>query len=558
MNGSKSGGENSEEKMKNDCNSLEKANETPKFYKELMKINEDYKKNENKSSNDEFGERSYPIKEGDSLPYFSGISNIYSNQSQKEKEKEKENKDKDQEEGEGRDSFDSLISFAYEFLNQQKDSNEIGKKSKDKTIKINIKEEDKKKEDKKSIDNSSEEDELKDINPNNIEDINELNKRIKKVKDINMKHLIKNQKDNNSLRKLQIKLSEKEKIIQRKVEQINKCKSKIEKKYKSKITELENTIREQKSLNKIKDSKFNETEKQKNKNNELKKKIANLKAKILGQKNKNNQLNIEYSKLMVENKELGDKIRKEKQIYKNSKEKYNLILPINDSSSFNELKNALEKKKEMQEKKECNIKKISAKLKEKLEKETIKKTETNKRAILKKENSLKTKILVQFINKKKKYINSLKEKSEAINLMIFNNQKLKDLIQKELKHKNENNKLKEKIQILINENNELKNQNMILSKNAIKEKLEKNEIQSFIKNEIQTIIKNELSNYPTKNEINVIFDKILNNHENRMKEIEELKLQIQNNNDINDNNSFISREIHSQIIYLEDKNNNNN
>ena len=168
MNGNKSGGENSEEKMNNDCNSLEKTNQTPKFYKELMKLKEDYKKNENKSSNDEFGERSYPIKEFDSFPNFSGISNIYSNGSQKEKE----NKDKNQEEGEGRNSFDSLISLAYESLNQQKDSNEIGKKSKDKAIKINIKEEDKKKEDKKSIDNSSEEGELKDINPNNIEDIN--------------------------------------------------------------------------------------------------------------------------------------------------------------------------------------------------------------------------------------------------------------------------------------------------------------------------------------------------------------------------------------------------
>lgn len=107
----------------------------------------------------------------------------------------------------------------------------------------------------------------------------------------------------------------------------------------------------------MKDSKFNETEKQKNKNNELKKKIAYLKSKILEQKNKNNQLNIEYSKLMIENKELGDKIRKENQIDENSKEKYNLILPINDSSSFNELKNALEKKKEMQEKKNVILKK---------------------------------------------------------------------------------------------------------------------------------------------------------------------------------------------------------
>lgn len=270
MNGSKSGGENSEEKMKNNCNSLEKTNETPKFYKELMKLNEDYKKNENKNSNDEFGERSYPIKEDASFPNFSGISNIYSNESQKEKEKE--NKGKNQEEGEGRHSFDSLISFVYESLNQQKDSNEIKNKSKDKAIKINIKQEDKKKEDKKSIDNCNEEDELKDINPNNIEDINELNKKIKKVININRKLLIEKQKDN-SLRYLQMKLSEKEKIIQRKDEQINECKSKIEKKYKYKITELEKTIREQKSLNKMKDSKLNETEKQKNKNNELKKKF---------------------------------------------------------------------------------------------------------------------------------------------------------------------------------------------------------------------------------------------------------------------------------------------
>ena len=66
------------------------------------------------------------------------------------------------------------------------------------------------------------------------------------------------------------------------------------------------------------------------------------------------------------------------------------------------------------------------------------------------------------------------------------------------------------------------------------------------KNEIQNIIKNELSNYPTKNEINMLnakIDELLKNQGNLVKEIRELKSQKQKENDINDNDLVSLKKI---------------
>ena len=112
----------------------------------------------------------------------------------------------------------------------------------------------------------------------------------------------------------------------------------------------------------------------------------------------------ETEKLVGNNKKLEDKIRKEKQRGENSKEKYDL-LPINDSTSNNELKNALKKKEEMEEKKRSNIKRISTKLKEKLRKKQIGELEISESVILEREESEKSKIINKFKKRMKSYYN---------------------------------------------------------------------------------------------------------------------------------------------------------
>jgi hypothetical protein len=108
--------ESDEEQIKNDYNSLEKTNETPNYFKEYIKSDEERNKNQNKSNEDEIGEKLYPIKEDASSPNLSGIGNKYSQESQKQKE----NKDKSQEGEEGRHSNGSLFSSSNEFPNPLK------------------------------------------------------------------------------------------------------------------------------------------------------------------------------------------------------------------------------------------------------------------------------------------------------------------------------------------------------------------------------------------------------------------------------------------------------
>ena len=179
--------------------------------------------------------------------------------------------------------------------------------------------------------------------------------------------------------------------------------------------------------------------------------------KISEQDNKNNQLDIEIEKFEICNKVLEDGKQKEE----DSKGKYDLFL----SAQKKELINALKRKEEKEEKKRCNIQRISTKLKEKLKKKQIGKIIINNDFIKDKVNDEKNKIIDKFKKKNLKYIN-LKER---------NNQKSKKINNKknELEQKDENSnllsdeikQLKNKTQILENENNEQKNQIMTLSEN---------------------------------------------------------------------------------------------
>jgi len=220
--------------------------------------------------------------------------------------------------------------------------------------------------------------------------------------------------------------------------------------------------------------------------------------KISEQNNKNNKFDIEIEKLDIGNKGLEDA----KQNEEDSMGKYDLIL----SAQEKELKNALKKKEEKEEKNRCNIKRISTKLKEKLKEKE--KEKSNKSNIIDIEQSEKAKIINKFKEKKIKYIR--------------NNQKLKELNNKknELEQKDENiNLLRNESYILENESKQ-KNQIMTLSENT-KKILDMNK-------EIQKINNKILSNFATKTEINILnskLDELLNIQRNIRKEMQESKSQ---------------------------------
>ena len=213
MNGSRSGSD--EEKISNDYNSFEKTNETPNYFKILMKSFEERNNNESKSNEDELEEKSYPIKKIGSSPNLSGI---YSKKSLKE------NEDKSQEEEKGRLSCKSLFSSINELLNQK-------------------------------IFFEEEENESQDFN---LIDMKELRKYIKMFFDC---YFILKKENKNK------KLNKKENIIQRKEGQIKECNSNIGKKF-----ELENRINEQKFIL----DNLKESEEQKIKNDDLEKYNNNL------------------------------------------------------------------------------------------------------------------------------------------------------------------------------------------------------------------------------------------------------------------------------------------
>jgi hypothetical protein len=204
MNGSRNEGksESNEKQIKNGFSSFDIFNETPKYYKELLKSYEkskNYKNNENTNSRDENEERTFNINEGVSFPNFSAISIICP------KESQKENEDRS---NEGLSLYDSFLFLLNELLNQPKSFCEKGKKSLIKQdnvnvngkVKINI-------DDKKNIDKSNEEeDESMDFYYN---DINELGKFIRKLIKFYM-NLLKRNKEKilNGKEKNIIKISE--------------------------------------------------------------------------------------------------------------------------------------------------------------------------------------------------------------------------------------------------------------------------------------------------------------------------------------------------------------
>lgn len=307
------------------------------------------------------------------------------------------------------------------------------------------------------------------------------------------------------------KLNEEENIIQRIEGQINEINSYIRKKY-----ELENKINEQKIIF----DKMDETKEKKFINDELK---NNLRKRM-------NQLDIEINKFMIAFKNLEN----EKQREESSKREFDLDL----SAPQKEIKNSLKKIDEIEDKKRDKLKRISNKLKKKLTKKNIEKIKTNVSVIIKREKLEASKYINKFKKKKENYINNLKEKNS-------NNKK-----SKELNNKNDENikllndeieQLKNKLQILENENNELRNKNMALSK-VTKEKLDiKNEIQNF---------RNTLSDLQTNSDINILklkLEEILNNQR------KESNSQKQNDSDISGSNSIISQKVNSQIIFIEEQ-----
>lgn len=322
--------------------------------------------------------------------------------------------------------------------------------------------------------------------------VNKNHEEEKEFKDINqnkineigkaIQSLIKNYMNLLKSKNIHKNLNENEKLILQRIEdQINECNSNI-----GKIYELENRINEQNS------DKLNETE-------DL----------------KNSHLDKENEKSIISNKDLEH----ERQREENSKEKNDLIL----STQKIELENALKKKEEKEEKNRCNIKIISTKLKEKLETKQIYKNKIIESALFKeqKENSEISKIFNKHKGKKIKYINSLRERNQ----IDPNNQKSNELNNKEndLKLKDDEiQQLKNKIKILENEIKEQKNQIMSLSEIA-KEKINMKDDNKSIEFQLSNLV-------------------MLNNQRDSM-EMQELNLQNQNNSNINDNNSILSKKL---------------
>ena len=262
---------------------------------------------------------------------------------------------------------------------------------------------DKYSEDQKSVE---EEDEYMKINPNSINDIKELGKKMKEIQDI-MKKLYRKKID--EMKKLKNELKEKENEIQRKEDQINLCKSFVEKKFKSQISEKENEKNKIKSIiNSIEGNKSKEAKEQTKKNGEKQKEIDNLNTKKSEQKDLNVKLKSENEKLSAQKKELEnqlkewkkkleEKIRREKG--GNSREIYDLILPINDNNLEEELNNALKKKEEKEEKKKVIQLKLSNQFQKKFKKYQKEKSSFNKSGIIERENDQKKIIFEKYRSK---------------------------------------------------------------------------------------------------------------------------------------------------------------
>ena len=331
---------------------------------------------------------------------------------------------------------------------------------------------DKSSEDKKSVE---EEDEYMKINPNNINNIEEINKNITDVKAI-MRQLYKQKND--GLKKLENELKEKDKKIQEKDDEINKSKLKVGKKYKSQISELENEKNQLKSdIDSMEGNKSKEAKEQTKKNDEKQKEIKELNNKISGQKDVSAKMKSENEELSskkkdLENqfkewkKKLEDKIRKEKG--GNSRDVYDLILPINNSYLEQELEKASKKKEEKEQKKRNIQLKLSDQFQKKLKKCKKEKHAFKKSEIIEKEDVQKKIIFERF---KKKYgkenLDNNIECNDSGNFdeLIKENKELKNKIKslkkkklkkEEIKQKQDNDIKQEESKILIEKEKEEK------------------------------------------------------------------------------------------------------
>ena len=466
----------SEQKIKISYLNKDKVIEIPNDYDELLESfievfegdeNKDYlfffKDNDN-VKNEDISEKDY-IKNGVCYSDFIDKKKIYVQELKKEK---KEEEDSETEIG-SKNLADSTYSLnsneslkthniyynVEKELSKQTEANINNKIDKDVTIED------------QSINKI--EDEFNSINPNNINNINELIMLKEEIKNKNKEILIKNNKIKRENEGLIKELKGKDNIIKEKEEQVNKCKLNVGKKYESTISELEKKIID------IKKNDSNGKEEQKMKNIDLKNKLDDIKRNISEIKSKNKELYFEKEKSLIAKRELEKQLfNEERKLDNESKnDNYDLILTINDPVLENELKFANQKKENMENKKRKIIIEISKIYEKKYKKYRNEKIKMGIPEILKLEQIQKSKIIKygKIVNKNEDLDkNKIIEENKNLKEKIF---QLKEQKTKKEEDKSINNDKKE--------NKEQKNEIIALSDkhiNGLKNKVEEPKVKS--------------------------------------------------------------------------------
>ena len=318
-------------------------------------------------------------------------------------------------------------------------------------------------EDKKSVE---EDDEYMKIKPEEINDVNKLEKLKKEIIDLNKKLQIQMQKQKKQdSEKVKKEVKKKEDKIQEKDNEIKECKEKVWKNHESELSKLEKDKNNLESIiNSMKSNKSKEAEEQIKKNNEKQKDITNLNTKMSDQKDLNVKLKSGIEELSTQKKDLENQLKEwtkkleDKKRYQkggDSRIIYDLILPINNSYLENELNKALKKREEKDEKKKTIQLKLSNQFQKKFKKYQKEKTSFNKSDIIEKENTQKKKIFEKYRNKygKENMDNNIGgNDSGKIDELIEENKDLKNKIKllkktkkkKEIKIKQDSNNKEEK------------------------------------------------------------------------------------------------------------------
>ena len=319
-------------------------------------------------------------------------------------------------------------------------------------------------EDKESVE---EDDKYMKIKPEEIFDSNKLEALTKELTQLNRNLQMKRQKQKqDDLKNFQKKLKEKQNIIEAKENQISQCKTNVGQKYESQISELENEKNQLKSyINSMEGNKLKEAQEQTKKNDEKQKEITEQRNEISSRKEKNVELNAETEQISSKKKELEIQLKEWKKKLEdknrkknggNSREIYDLILPINNSYLEQELEKALKKKEEKEEKKRGLQLKLSKQFQKKLEKYKNGKTSFNKSDVIEMEKIQKSKIIEKFNKSKKSGKENIDNNIECndsgnIDELMEENKILKNKIKllreqkkKEIKIKQENNNKEEK------------------------------------------------------------------------------------------------------------------